>query len=448
MARIAYVIVDLGWGDSGKGTITDAICRKTGASLVVRFSGGPNAGHRVVTDDGRSHVFSSFGAGTLAGADTYLSEHVLVDPFALMKEAEALDRLWVGHGAQQRLTIHRDCLVITPFHRALNRAREVTRLGARHGSCGVGVGETIDWALSHPDTALRVGDCFGTESIGKLSLLWQQLQAEFMRFNAVRYLEWPFEDEGFTMTENLWLLGKAYLDFATKVQIVDGSWLRQRTDEVIVCEGAQGVLLDETHGFPPHTTWSTCTPKNALEVLAAGAPDAKVVKVGVTRAYATRHGPGPFPTEERTFGLDDVANGDHPWQGPFRVGRFDLVLFRYALKVCGGMDVLAVTHVDRLHGPVHAAYGYTDWRGFQAALPIHASPTVQAHLGAFLSGVAPAYLTWANVENFLQKLASECPVGIVSRGPTAADKTFLRDAGGEWWSSPTTAKSTVSNSVG
>ncbi|MCK6552630.1 adenylosuccinate synthetase, partial [Myxococcota bacterium] len=114
----------------------------------------------------------------------------------------------------------------------------------------------------------------------------------------------------------------------------------------VVFEGAQGVLLDEDLGFPPHTTWSRCTAVNALELLGEHAPAMEVERVGVLRSHAVRHGAGPLPTQ--TPALDDLVvehNVENPWQGRVRRGWLDLVLARYALAVCG-VDRLVLTHVD------------------------------------------------------------------------------------------------------
>ena len=118
----------------------------------------------------------------------------------------------------------------------------------------------------------------------------------------------------------------------------------------IIFEGAQGILLDEWYGFHPYTTWSTTTFKNAEQLLAEQSYAAEVTRIGVMRAYATRHGPGPFVTEDAqlSLALPDAHNGHNLWQRQFRVGYLDLVATRYALDIAGSVDCLAVTHLDRL----------------------------------------------------------------------------------------------------
>ncbi|MDQ3037226.1 MAG: adenylosuccinate synthetase, partial [Myxococcota bacterium] len=123
----AWIVADLGFGDSGKGTITDFLVRELGARTVVRWNGGAQAGHTVVTGDGRAHTFSQFGAGTFVpGVRTHLAEPVVVHPTALLVEARYLERSGVGD-ALARLTIAESARLITPFHQSANRARESAR---------------------------------------------------------------------------------------------------------------------------------------------------------------------------------------------------------------------------------------------------------------------------------------------------------------------------------
>jgi adenylosuccinate synthase len=315
------VVVDLGFGDAGKGTVVDWLCASGRFTTVVRYNGGAQAAHTVVLDDGRSHTFSQFGSGTLRGSvRTHLSRFVVVDPLALVGEAEHLEHLGVEN-VWDRLTVDREALLATPYHRAKNRARELERGADRHGSCGMGVGEAMAYAIEYPDDAPRVGDCRDPERLRhRLGLLRERLgQADP-----------PVE-----------ACAVAFAAFAARVSIVDGLDL---TKERCVFEGAQGVLLDEWHGFHPYTTWSTTTTANAETLLAESG--AHGYRLGVLRTFTTRHGPGPLVTEDRGLGITDPNNPSNPWQGPFRVGHFDAVAHRYALDVNGGVDAVALTHLD------------------------------------------------------------------------------------------------------
>ncbi|TMQ92636.1 adenylosuccinate synthetase [Actinomadura soli] len=344
------IVVDLGYGDAGKGTVVDHLCSAGPASLggrpprapggqgvaaVVRFNGGAQAAHNVVADDGRHHTFAQFGSGTFTpGVRTHLSRFMLVDPLALAAEADHLRALGVAD-ALDRLTADRDAPLTTPYHRAANRARESARGAARHGSCGMGIGETVSYALAHAD-APRVGDCLSPARLRRrLSALHDWYRDEFPSGEDV-----PDVDA----------CAGAFSAFAGRVEIVGADHLHRllRTGTVVF-EGAQGVLLDEWHGFHPYTTWSTTTFANAETLLAeAGEAAGSATRLGVLRAYATRHGPGPFVTEDPalTADLPDPHNVAGRWQGAFRVGHLDAVALRYALDVTGGVDGLAVTHLD------------------------------------------------------------------------------------------------------
>ena len=154
----AYIIVDLGFGDSGKGILTDFLVRHSNAGIVVRYNGGAQAGHNVVTPDGRHHTFSQFGSGTFVpGVKTLLSRHMVIHPGALLVEGEVLEASGITD-AFSRLRISEQALVITPFHQAVNRIREMARGANRHGSCGVGVGEAVADSLEKTADTVRAVD--------------------------------------------------------------------------------------------------------------------------------------------------------------------------------------------------------------------------------------------------------------------------------------------------
>lgn len=327
------VVVDLGYGDAGKGTVVDWLCSRRDAEpvhAVVRFNGGAQAAHNVITSDGRHHTFAQFGSGTLTpGVQTHLSRFVLVYPLALADEAAHLAFLGV-RDALDRVTVDRDALLATPYHRAANRARELARGDHLHGSCGMGIGETASYALDHPADAPRVADCRAPRTLErKLNALRDRLTDELG----------PLDAPAVSGVRD------AYQAFAERVALVDSGHLHQLLRAgPVVFEGAQGVLLDEWHGFHPYTTWSTTTFANAEALLAEAGMTA--TRLGVIRCYMTRHGPGPFVTEDLTLDLPDPHNGHNTWQGAFRVGHLDAVALRYVLEVTGGVDAFALTHLD------------------------------------------------------------------------------------------------------
>jgi len=366
--RRPIVVTGLGYGDEGKGATVDALVRRHALELVVRHNGGPQAAHHVVAPDGAVHCFAQFGAGTLVpGVRTHLSRFMLVEPLALAREAAALARIGVA-APLARLSADRECAVVTPFHRLFGRIQELSRGTARHGSCGLGVGPA--WLDAHNPRlpSLRLAAlCGPLEPLrGRLRLI------QLVKLDQAEQLE-----PGPGTAELLAELARPDLvdafiaaarPIVTSINLDSGdllrSVLRDRPGRVIF-EGAQGLLLDADHGFWPYVTPSRTGPGQAEQLLAeAGAPPP--LRLGVLRAYATRHGPGPFVSEcaELTARLPERHNAAGPWQGPMRVGHFDLVAARHALALCGpnhdAIDAVVFTCFDRLAelGALSVCTGY------------------------------------------------------------------------------------------
>jgi adenylosuccinate synthase len=452
----AVLLVGLGFGDEGKGSIVDHFVRLEDAKLVVRYNGGAQASHAVVTDDGRDHRFSQFGSGTFAGARTYLSRHMLFNPTSLVPEARHLIELGVPD-PYKLLSVDVGALLTTPFHVAANRIREIARNNGAHGSCGMGIGETVaySWdcaagkwgstsAFPYQDTPFAFDLKDPAMLQAKLALLCKRLKESvaplFEHGRPAMAPEWDILND----FEGTMAVFQPYLDrIAKHVAIVRSEWLDEELakDQTIVFEGAQGVLLDENHGFHPHTTWSTTTFENA-QSLVRRVKGVETKRVGVLRGYSTRHGYGPFVTEDRDV---PVPKGEHNslgrWQADFRMGHFDAVMARYALDVCGGIDELALTCLDHLRGAVKAAWSYEvrsdAGRAWQDRLPVYelADPspgtTLDAHLAKqetltnqLKASTAPVYREFYNLETFVSEVekTTETPIKILSFGPKASDK--------------------------
>lgn len=361
----AYMVIGLGFGDEGKGATVEALVRAQRAGWVIRFNGGPQAAHHLVQVDGRAHCCAQLGAGVMTpGVRTLLSRHMLVEPLALAREAEVLRAAAGVPDALERLWIDARCVVVTPYHRSLNRLQELARGAGRHGSCGLGVGQAALDARNAGMPTLTVAQVMDPARLRRqLNLLRlvkldqaEQLDLSALTEAAREEALAPLRDRG--LVETIAQRFETILrDGATRV--VEAEALREALAEdarPVVCEGAQGVLLDEVFGLWPHVTASTTTFANAQEVLDELAPERARVRVGVTRAYHTRHGAGPMPGERADAAahdaLPELHNAQNPWQGAWRVGPLDLVLLRYALDACGGVDHLAWTHVDRLDRPI------------------------------------------------------------------------------------------------
>jgi adenylosuccinate synthase len=360
--RKAFLVAGLGFGDEGKGATVDFLVREQGAGLVVRYNGGAQAAHNVVTEDGREHTFSQFGSGTFVpGVSTLLSRYVIVNPLSMIQENEHLVELGIND-AFQRTNVSRYCVIVTPYQRALNRLVEISRGDARHGSCGMGIGQARKDHLEYGDRVLLAGDLKYDDdsSRKKLEFLRQSCLKEAWDLERLLpdtnqvFEEWNLLHDADSVDRIM----QRYKFWSNVVQITSYERELINKETCIVFEGAQGVLLDERHGTAPHNTWTDTTFSNALSILIdaeSGFPTDKMkwwelVKIGCLRSYHTRHGQGPFPTEEPELLplLPEPHNDSGNFQGGFRVGRFDYTLASQALKIIGGVDYISMSHMDRL----------------------------------------------------------------------------------------------------
>lgn len=427
------IVTGLGFGDEGKGSIVDYLCRTLPVHTVIRHNGGAQAAHNVVLPDGRWHTFAQFGAGTLVpGVRTHLSQFMYVNPANLLNENQGLIQFGI-HDAMYRMTIHEDAPIITPYHVAANQLREIARGEGRHGSCGQGVGEThVDYMANEP---LRARDLTSRD------VLWRKLREIHERVGAQVQAVWDVAPEIshlFTSDAMFDQIISEYRLIPEKIDsIVGDDYVESLFDDgVVVFEGAQGMLLDQWYGFYPHTTWSRTGVDNAYEIIPDGY-NAPVMRLGITRAYATRHGAGPLPTEDEFLShrIPDPRNPENPWQRNFRVGYTDLPLLRYAAHVLGRVDALAVTCLDHVAGrrswPVN--FGYTNVTGpipTVGADVDHAEMVrVQSAVTRALFQAQPAYesfnlATTTGMTALLEEItrAADAPILITSHGPTAADK--------------------------
>jgi len=250
--------------------------------------------------------------------------------------------------ALARLTIDGGAGIITPFQRAANRIRELTRGSARHGSCGMGVGEAqadflqgevlLAHELHYPEHARWKLERSREHKRREIDALAPPASDAILA-------EYRVLDDPDAVEREL----QFYEELREAATIATNLALLTRPGTIIF-EGAQGVLLDQWHGFHPYTTWTDTTFANADLLLRQCEGNHFVTRLGVLRTYATRHGPGPFVTETPDLStlLQDPRNPPGDWQGHLRFGWPDFVATRYALDVLGPIDGLALTHIDAL----------------------------------------------------------------------------------------------------
>jgi adenylosuccinate synthase len=422
---------------------------------VVRYNGGAQAAHNVVTPDGRQHTFAQFGSATfLPGVRTYLSGSMLLHPFAMLAEERHLQKLGV-RDAFQRTSLERNALVITPFQQAANRLKEIGRGDQRHGSCGLGIGETMaDW-LAFGAQALVAGDLSQRELVVKKLKLIRDAKIAQLETVLTDLAGNPQAEEERNVLfdpDVIEMTAEVYQHFAGLVKIVAPETLRDVLSQagVTIFEGAQGVLLDEWWGFYPYNSWSTLTFHNADVLLAENQFSGEMIKLGLLRGYATRHGAGPFVSEDSylTSLLPDTNNPNNPWQHGFRVGYLDLLALRYALQVTGRIDGLVVTNLDRMEAVpawrLCDAYTYPgeaadldrffERRGrLVTGIRLPPDPTdliYQEQLTRYLMQMKPVYSECQHKRDvYLESIRSALgvPIAITSAGPTAREKQYFGD---------------------
>ena len=422
------VVVGSQWGDEGKGKIVDWLSER--ADVVVRFQGGHNAGHTLVID-GTVYKLSLLPSGIVRpGKLSVIGNGVVVDPWAL---AEEIDRL-AGQGIDitpRTLKIAANCALILPFHRELDALREDATSGVKIGTTRRGIGPAYEDKVGR--RAIRLCD------LADRAAIEARVDALLTHHNALRRgLGHEPVDKG-RLLDELLAIAPSILPFA------DAAWRTladvRRAGKRVLFEGAQGMMLDVDHGTYPFVTSS----HTAAGQAAAGAglgPAALDYVLGITKAYTTRVGAGPFPTE-----LDDAIGCRLGERGhefgtvtgrSRRCGWFDAVMVRQAIAV-GGIDGIALTKLDVLDGldelKVCVGYRLGDDRldhlpptmaGQAAVEPIYETldgwhdTTAGARSWADLPATAIKYIR--RVEELIA-----APVALLSTSPERDDTILVKD---------------------
>lgn len=361
MTEKIYDITDLGPGDGGKGGVVHKVCSMTKPHTVIKF-GGAQGSHGVATSRGERFAFSQWGCGTFEGIRTHLSPRMVITPIGILNEADALKYQHGIYNVFDLLTVDERALCATPYHGIASRLKEMARGHNPRGTIGTGVGEAYRDLQRYPELAIRPRDLSRPDLKERLDAVRKQIRLDLAPIIEMDYL--PSDREAATEEIEL-LFEDDYLDHvvrrfretAEKTTIVDPGFLGREIlsqDGVAVVESSHGVLTDHFYGFHPHTSALETLPCFKHVMLKEAGYDRQIVNLGVTRAYAIRHGAGPLPTADPDMS-DNLLPGsnkeENRYQGKVRVGPMDLVLLRYALQVCGGpsaFDGLAVTWFDQV----------------------------------------------------------------------------------------------------
>jgi adenylosuccinate synthase len=411
------VVVGTQWGDEGKGKIVDLLTDRSEG--VVRFQGGHNAGHTLVIN-GKKTVLHLIPSGILRDkVACYIGNGVVISPEALLEEVDTLKA--AGVDVAGRLKISEACPLILPYHVALDRAREAAKGAGKIGTTGRGIGPAYEDKVAR--RAIRLQDLFHRErfaaKLGEVLDFHNFVLKNYFRVDIV-----PFQK---TLDDTM-----AYAE-RIKPMVADVPRLlyeAQQAGKNLLFEGAQGTLLDVDHGTYPFVTSSNCVAGAAAPGAGIG-PQSLHYVLGITKAYTTRVGSGPFPTE-----LDDDIGRQIATRGnevgattgrPRRCGWFDAAALKRSIQI-NGVSGLCVTKLDVLDGmeSVQIGIGYKmngvarDILPFGAELLAECQPVYEEMPGWKDSTVGITRFDDLPLaaRNYLDRMQAVCgvPVDIVSTG--------------------------------
>jgi adenylosuccinate synthase len=421
------VVVGTQWGDEGKGKVVDWLTDH--AQSVVRFQGGHNAGHTLVIG-GRKTVLHLIPSGILRpDVACFIGNGVVVSPQALLEECATLEQAGVQVSA--RLVISEACPLILPYHSALDRAREAAKGAGKIGTTGRGIGPAYEDKVAR--RAIRMQDLFHRERFA--AKLGEVL--DYHNFVLRQYFGVEPVDFQRTLEETLSL--------ADRIRPMIGDVPRrlfeaQRAGHNLLFEGAQGTLLDVDHGTYPFVTSSNCVAGAAAAGSGVG-PGALHYVLGITKAYTTRVGSGPFPTE-----LDDAIGRQIATRGnevgattgrPRRCGWFDAAALKRSIQI-NGASGLCVTKLDVLDGmeSLQICVGYRVDGQVRDLLPVGAEELAECEpIYEEIPGWTQTTLGVRRHQDlprearaYLDRLAQVCgvPIDMISTGAERDDTIVLR----------------------
>jgi len=422
------VVIGAQWGDEGKGKIVDLLTDRVAG--VVRFQGGHNAGHTLVIN-GRKTILRLIPSGILhEGVTCFIGNGVVLSPKALFDEIGELQR--AGIDVPKRLRISEACPLILPHHIALDQAREAAMGTAKIGTTGRGIGPAYEDKVAR--RAIRVQDLFARERFA--AKLGEVL--DYHNFVLRSYFKAPTIDFQKTLDEAL-LFAEQLQPMVADVSAEVNAMIR--ASKRLLFEGAQAALLDIDHGTYPFVTSSNCLAGQACAGVGIGPQNLHYV-LGVAKAYATRVGSGPFPTE-----LDDEVGEHLRVKGneygsvtgrPRRCGWFDAAGLRRVVDL-NGISGLCITKLDVLDGldTVRVAVGYKVRGERRDILPVGAEalaicePIYEEHAGWKEStyGVKTFEDLPKNAQAYLRRLEVlvGAPIAIISTGPDRTETIVVRN---------------------
>jgi adenylosuccinate synthase len=422
------VVLGTQWGDEGKGKIVDLLTENVAA--VVRFQGGHNAGHTLVIG-GEKTVLHLIPSGVLReGVLCLIGNGVVLSPEALLKEMGALE--WRGVPVRERLRISPACALILPYHSALDLAREQARGDRKIGTTGRGIGPAYEDKVAR--RGLRLGDL---RDPARFEARLREVM-EYHNFVLTQYYHQEAIDVAKTLEDAL-RMGETLKPMMADIPAMLHQYRME--GKRILFEGAQGALLDIDHGTYPYVTSSNTTTGGTATGSGFGPLYLDYV-LGITKAYTTRVGSGPFPTELFDEVGARIAQRGHEFGSttgrPRRCGWFDAVSLREVVRI-NSVSGLCITKLDVLDGleTINMCIGYEDSSGqivgtprdaadFESLVPVY--ETVNGWSESTL-GVQHWEQLPLNARRYIERIAELVGVGIdiVSTGPDRNETIILRD---------------------
>ncbi len=421
------VVVGAQWGDEGKGKIVDWLCNR--ADVVVRFQGGHNAGHTLVVGN-TTYKLALLPSGVVQGKLSIIGNGVVVDPWALASEIEKIEAQGVRIDPGKLVLSDQACLIL-PFHRDLDAAREAQAGAASIGTTKRGIGPAYEDKVGR--RAIRVADLADPEAID-----WK-IERLTAHHNALRKgLDLPEIDVA-ALKRELALIGPKVLPFARPAwRVLNAAF---EDSKRVLFEGAQGMLLDVDHGTYPFVTSSNVAAGQASAGSGIGPRKISYV-LGLVKAYTTRVGAGPFPTElhdESGRRLGEVGHEFGTNTGRARrCGWFDAVLVRQSIAL-SGIDGIALTKLDVLDGfdEIKICTGYELGGKVLDYLPASlkeqesVTPIYESLEGwkSTTRGVRSSRDLPANAIKYVRRIEEliGCPAALVSTSPERDDVILMRD---------------------
>lgn len=476
-----YILCGMQFGDEGKGTFVDYLAHKYDIKYIVKYNGGSQASHTVITPEGTIHKFSQLGSGMfLEKCHTFLSKNMVINLDNLVAEMQAFcEKSEVSFSElRNRIHIHEDCLLVTPYHKLSNKLREFSMGANRRGTVGTGVSEVMYiHSTSSAPMPLRVRDIYKSTCNTQIyrilhnlqefvksfylenkDIIWENVP-ENMKPGLLNEITFLLSDESYITIASRYIREFKFAPDETSFESCIYSQLPSSLiNSNTIFEGSQGLLIDKTHGIKPNTTFLDTTNAYAKRICESSNC---VHNIGIAKAFSSRHGLGVFPTEDSDLSkkISDRNQEETFWNGKIRFGWFDAVLLKYAQTI-NQVESLYLSSLDKLDTfekiKICISYLYTGIIDNEFAetfkytvkpnglILISAIKRSNNNLGKYLKECCPIYLCvdgWmsdtsriTNVSDLPEKciqyirmleVFTDIPISTVSVGPTRKNKIIL-----------------------